>query len=202
MADAAQVVRYDHLSGPEAIPWKEIHQVRDRGMLSGSQPRAVLNYHKILHSELAGKAVIDVGVGMGVMARHLWKIGATRVIGVDVVPEALVQLEHRTGRYLVEQLPVFPPADCAICHLVMQHCNDELMAATLKGIHDSLNPGSWLSVQFAGATATVPGDRGDVVWRSKGECRKFSEDAGFKILSSNLQWTHGPVEWYVFRCQR
>ncbi len=200
--DAAKIVKYDHVNGPPEIPWKEIHQVRDRGMLSGSNLCAVFNYHKILHSELAGKAVIDVGVGLGIMARQLWGLGATRVIGVDVVPEALGQLEYRAESYLVKDLPVVPPADCAICHLVMQHCNDELMAETLKGIHGSLKPGGWLSVQFAGATGVVPGDRGDVVWRSKGECLKFSEDAGFKILSSNLQWTHGPVEWYVFRCQR
>ena len=200
--NAAQIVRYDHIDGPELIPWKEIHQVRDRGMLSGSNPHAVLNYHKILHSDLSGKAVIDVGVGMGIMARHLWTLGVTRVIGVDIVPEALVQLEYRAESYLVEDLPVVPLADCAICHLVMQHCSDELVSKTLKGLHGSLSPSGWLSVQFGGATGPVPGDRGDVVWREKEQCRELCESAGFLILASNLQWTHGPVEWYVFRCRR
>lgn len=200
--EAAQIVRYDHIDGPELIPWKEIHQVRDRGMLSGSQPSAVLKYHHIGASELSGKAVIDVGVGLGVMDHRLWSMVATRVIGVDIVAEALVQLEGRTERYLVEDLPIKSPADCAICHLVMQHCSDDLAAKTLEGLWESLRPGGWLSVQFGGSTGPVPGDRGDVVWREQEVCYKMCQDAGFKVYWNCVHREFGAVEWYVFRCRR
>ena len=61
---------------------------------------------------MAGKTVVDFGCGSGILALAALKLGAERVVGVDIDPQALQATKENARRNGVEdRLDVYLPQD-------------------------------------------------------------------------------------------
>lgn len=79
---------------------------------TGSHPTTALCLTWLSNSDLSGKTVIDFGCGSGILACAAAKLGAARVIGTDIDPQALLASKQNAERnqvelelYLPEQMP-------------------------------------------------------------------------------------------------
>ena len=62
--------------------------------------------------DLTGKTVIDFGCGSGILAIAAIKLGAEKVVGIDIDPQALVASKDNAERNgVVDQLEVYMPQD-------------------------------------------------------------------------------------------
>jgi ribosomal protein L11 methyltransferase len=79
---------------------------------SGTHPTTALCLEWLDGLELAGKAVLDVGCGSGILALAALKQGAARAVGIDNDPQALAASEDNAQRNGVgERLALFAPGD-------------------------------------------------------------------------------------------
>ncbi|WP_115720147.1 50S ribosomal protein L11 methyltransferase [Gallaecimonas mangrovi] len=62
--------------------------------------------------DLSGKTVVDFGCGSGILAIAALKLGAKRVVGVDIDPQAIeASLANATRNDVAEQLELYLPKD-------------------------------------------------------------------------------------------
>ncbi len=79
---------------------------------TGTHPTTALCLEWLDGLNLAGKTVIDFGCGSGILAIAAIKLGAQRVIGIDIDPQALTASKDNANRNgVAEQLNVFLPQD-------------------------------------------------------------------------------------------
>jgi len=122
--------------------WENQHQKKDTYWLTGSSAQNVLRYHG--NPPISG-IILDIGIGM---ARFMKDISKTHTImGVDISPEAVKRGSQYGDCFLVDQLSSVPPVDWAFCHLVFQHCSDEIVQKIIDEV--PLKPGGIFSFQFA-----------------------------------------------------
>jgi len=79
---------------------------------TGGHPTTALCLTWLSNADLTGKTVIDFGCGSGILACAAAKLGAARVIGTDIDPQALLASEQNAQLnqvslelYLPEQMP-------------------------------------------------------------------------------------------------
>ncbi len=86
---------------------------------------------------LAGRNVLDVGCGSGILALAALKLGAARAVGVDNDPQALAATHDNAGRNgLAAQLEVFAPDDAPIARYPVVVAN--ILAVALDALADTL----------------------------------------------------------------
>ncbi|ANS86706.1 50S ribosomal protein L11 methyltransferase [Vibrio scophthalmi] len=79
---------------------------------TGTHPTTALCLEWLESIDLAGKTVIDFGCGSGILAIAAIKLGAEKVIGIDIDPQALVASKDNAERNgVAEQLHVYLPQD-------------------------------------------------------------------------------------------
>ncbi|WP_456296350.1 50S ribosomal protein L11 methyltransferase [Vibrio sp. AK197] len=79
---------------------------------TGTHPTTALCLEWLEGLDLAGKTVIDFGCGSGILAIAAIKLGAERVIGIDIDPQALHASKDNAERNgVADQLNVFLPQD-------------------------------------------------------------------------------------------
>lgn len=79
---------------------------------TGTHPTTSLCLRWLDALELTGNTVVDFGCGSGILALAALKLGATRVVGIDIDPQALQASMENARRNQVEQrLEVFLPQD-------------------------------------------------------------------------------------------
>ena len=79
---------------------------------TGTHPTTALCLEWLEGIDLAGKTVIDFGCGSGILAIAAIKLGAAKVIGIDIDPQALVASKDNAERNgVVDQLNVYLPQD-------------------------------------------------------------------------------------------
>ncbi|MDJ1131411.1 class I SAM-dependent methyltransferase [Streptomyces iconiensis] len=101
--------------------------------------------------EVAGKRVLDVGCGDGVYARMVQRMGASRVVGVDV-SSAMVDLARSEGKEAIEYLvhdvatlPVLGSFDVALAANVLHYAPDrQVLARMCRRVFANLAPGGRL----------------------------------------------------------
>ncbi|MBQ4843903.1 50S ribosomal protein L11 methyltransferase [Pseudoalteromonas sp. MMG005] len=92
--------------------------------------------------DLIGKTVVDFGCGSGILGIAAIKLGAERVIGIDIDPQALAASKDNAGRngvadqlevYLPENQPEFS-ADIVVANILAQPLRElhEIILAFLK----------------------------------------------------------------------
>lgn len=91
------------------------HVIRlDPGLAFGSGTHATtsLCLEWLAEAELAGKTVIDYGCGSGVLGLAALKLGAARVLAVDIDDQALLATRANAGaNHLADRVTVAAPAD-------------------------------------------------------------------------------------------
>ncbi|EJL7978483.1 50S ribosomal protein L11 methyltransferase [Vibrio cholerae] len=79
---------------------------------TGTHPTTALCLEWLDNLDLSGKTVIDFGCGSGILAIAAIKLGAAKVIGIDIDPQALLASKDNAARNGVEdQIEVYLPKD-------------------------------------------------------------------------------------------
>ncbi|OFI69847.1 50S ribosomal protein L11 methyltransferase [Vibrio cholerae] len=79
---------------------------------TGTHPTTALCLEWLDNLDLSGKTVIDFGCGSGILAIASIKLGAAKVIGIDIDPQALLASKDNAARNGVEdQIDVYLPKD-------------------------------------------------------------------------------------------
>jgi ribosomal protein L11 methyltransferase len=100
--------------------WREIPEpdavnvMLDPGLAfgTGTHPTTALCLEWLEGLDLKGKTVIDFGCGSGILAIAAIKLGAEKVIGIDIDPQALLASKDNAERNgVADQLEVFLPQD-------------------------------------------------------------------------------------------
>lgn len=79
---------------------------------TGTHPTTALCLEWLDNLDLSGKTVIDFGCGSGILAIAAIKLGAAKVIGIDIDPQALLASKDNAARNSVEdQIDVYLPKD-------------------------------------------------------------------------------------------
>jgi ribosomal protein L11 methyltransferase len=79
---------------------------------TGTHPTTALCLEWLESLNLEGKTVIDFGCGSGILAIAAIKLGAAKVIGIDIDPQALVASKDNAQRNgVADQLELFLPQD-------------------------------------------------------------------------------------------
>ena len=79
---------------------------------TGTHPTTALCLQWLDGLDLAGKTVVDFGCGSGILAIAALKLGAARVIGIDIDPQAIQASRDNAERNgVADQLELFLPED-------------------------------------------------------------------------------------------
>ena len=185
--------------------WRECHAASDEQMLSGSPPAYVLGIHEIVVPQ--GGTVLDIGIGLGEMARYLKEQGC-HVHSMDITEEALDKVADVTeARWLITDTLPAGMFDLAICHLVAQHVSDDDLVPELRNVLQSLKPGAVLSIQFAMRPDAVGQVHELIDCRLGGACRdserarRIVEQAGGEVAYKTQPITKGVTWWYILHCK-
>lgn len=77
---------------------------------TGTHPTTALCLQWLDSLDLAGKTVIDFGCGSGILAIAAIKLGAAKVVGIDIDPQALQASRDNAGRNgVADQIEVYLP---------------------------------------------------------------------------------------------
>ncbi len=117
-------------AGAEPPPDIVITILPSMGFGTGHHESTRLCLGLLQRASLAGASVLDVGTGSGVLAIAAWRLGATRVIAVDLDGDALqsasdnLDLNHARGAVTLRQMDIArdagalgPPFDVVLANL-------------------------------------------------------------------------------------
>lgn len=112
---------------------------------TGSHPTTSLCLTVLDSLDLIGRTIIDYGCGSGVLGIAALKLGASRVIAVDIDPQALTATRDNAERngvdahILVQDADVAPPqGDCVLANILagpLIELKSRLTAACVEGGH-------------------------------------------------------------------
>ncbi|HDZ9534870.1 TPA: 50S ribosomal protein L11 methyltransferase [Vibrio cholerae] len=117
---------------------------------TGTHPTTALCLEWLDNLDLSGKTVIDFGCGSGILAIAAIKLGAAKVIGIDIDPQALLASKDNAARNGVEdQIEVYLPkdqpeglvADVVVANILAGPLRE--LSPIIKGL---LKPGGQLSM--------------------------------------------------------
>lgn len=79
---------------------------------TGTHPTTALCLQWLDGLDLAGKTVVDFGCGSGILGIAALKLGAARVIGIDIDPQAIqASRDNATRNGVADQIELYLPAD-------------------------------------------------------------------------------------------
>ncbi|RDV24893.1 50S ribosomal protein L11 methyltransferase [Alteromonas aestuariivivens] len=79
---------------------------------TGTHPTTALCLRWLDGEDLSGKTVVDFGCGSGILALAALKLGAAKVIGIDIDPQALqASMENARRNQVEDRLSVYLPED-------------------------------------------------------------------------------------------
>ncbi|MFC5076281.1 Ribosomal protein L11 methyltransferase [Vibrio thalassae] len=108
---------------------------------TGTHPTTALCLEWLESLDLAGKTVIDFGCGSGILAIAAIKLGAAKVIGIDIDPQALTASKDNAERNgVADQLELFLPqnqpegliADVVVANILAGPLRD--LSGVIKGL--------------------------------------------------------------------
>ena len=130
--------------------WNRWHQT---GQVESTSPEGLSNLHDVAALFIPGATFLDVGVGVGGMAK--WAVAKGLIVDcVDVADYAKGHVEGVCRRfYLPPDLGFMPDGeyDFALSHLVAQHMTDSELCHQVAQVVRALKPTGVFSIQFAGS---------------------------------------------------
>ena len=130
--------------------WEQAHSEKKSLWLTGSPPLEVINRLSVSEDVRNPKAtILDVGVGLGYMAQHLFKNGK-RSWALDISKSALDRVSPFVeGTFISpDELPD-GKFSLVMHHLVAQHMNDRDLSHQIRQLIRSLSEDGLISMQFA-----------------------------------------------------
>lgn len=119
--------------------WEEKHSKSDLQWLAGTDMIPLLKYYNLLPTDLLGKRVMEIGIGMGNAVSEMSKI-AWKTYAVDISDLALERIKNNVDQtYQTNNLKYAPECDIIICHLVFLHCDDDEVTRIINDIPLSEN---------------------------------------------------------------
>lgn len=111
--------------------WESAHNIENRLWLTGSNPNGLMKMYGVqMPSE---KLVMDIGVGLGDFSRTMHANG-NRVCAVDISEHALSKVSMYADTFITYDIAKAPQVDMAFCHLVLQHCNNNMVEFIFRNI--------------------------------------------------------------------
>lgn len=126
------------------IPDKDaVNVILDPGLAfgTGTHPTTAMCLQYLDKCELRGKTVIDYGCGSGILSIAAIKLGADKVIGIDIDPQAILASEENAKRndvvgslelYLVENKPESLNSDMVVANILAGPLRE--LAPTLQSL--------------------------------------------------------------------
>ena len=196
----------DNMENPSQF-WDQQHEKDEVFWLTGTLPETIIDLHRL--SEIP-HTVMEIGVGQGQFIRELFK-RKCEIYAVDVSQNALDKLGHLTDHsILTEDLVNVPEEsiDLAVCHLVFQHCSDDMVLFIIKEVYRLLKPGGLFSFQIAGHQGLDKLDdfhkngidSGTHYFRDKDKISDILKESGvskFEFINGLYFPSQGYVEWYI-----
>jgi SAM-dependent methyltransferase len=125
--------------------WEKKHADSDGYWISDTNhARLILDIHNL--SDPRYIKVLDIGIGQGHLARHLFQLG-NDVACSDISVTALNAVKRFAKTYHTSLIHTIPPVDLCICNLVFQHCTDEECARIIADVN--LTDSGKFTFQFA-----------------------------------------------------
>jgi hypothetical protein len=130
--------------------WQKLHETDNIEWLAGSSPYSVYKFHKITPPK--NKTILEIGIGLGHSIEVMDK--DNKVIAVDICQKALDRVSHIADTFLTEDMGDIQEGsvDTALCHLVFQHCTDEMVEFIIEKTLRCLTPEGSFHFQFAECT--------------------------------------------------
>lgn len=181
--------------------WDTKHRTDDRLWLTGTTLDEYRAFYEL--PPPGGLAVTEIGVGLGVATRQLAQAGAV-VTAVDVSPVALACVASWATRALLTlDLPAAPPADLALCHLVLQHVPEGEMARIFREL--PLKPGGTFAFQFAYLCDGRPLDLPEHYWHPREETLELARRCGLDVTwtrEEEFPWDDRRIAWTLAKARR
>ena len=116
---------------------------------TGTHATTALCLEWLENQDLTGKTVVDFGCGSGILGIAAIKLGAKRVIGIDIDPQALAaSIDNAERNNVADQLEVYLPQDQPEFSADIMVAN--ILAAPLRELHQVilglLKPGGGLAL--------------------------------------------------------
>ena len=191
--------------------WENAHRQKKQLWLTGSPPQEVITRLDV-ESEIKGNnfPILDVGVGLGLMARYLFDIGKA-VEALDISATALERVKPYVSATFLDASEL--PNDhfsLIMHHLVAQHMADTSLKTQIQDLRRSLKVGGVIALQFS-APVNHTSDRssdlgvsdqaGGMVMLTPKEMTALIESAGGNIHSVSPReiWTKYDSQYWVVK---
>lgn len=190
--------------------WEKKHFNKEKYWLTGSKLVEIMSYHdlfdEIIVKNNKKNKILEIGVGMGNLIKEL-KDYYGIIFGCDISEKALNNVKHLANKtFLTNELNKIPPVDLAICHLVFQHCDDEMVKFIIQNVNLS-NKGTFC-FQFAELQGepnkilkkNLGGDN-PMYYRSLNRIREIVNETNKKIvkISKPVKFDTENLTWYMIR---
>jgi len=188
--------------------WNKAHKIKSHYWLSGTPPEEVFSRFRINENDLRvqGSFLLDVGVGEGLMARHLSKLGIN-FDALDISIKALQQISRFAKETFTDasQLPS-KKYTLVMHHLVAQHMSNIELTTQLRYLVNSLRPSGRISMQIMTpmnsknwkSNDSMENQKLGLVKRSKSEIIEIIEKCNGKLSIFEKLETFPDIEseWY------
>lgn len=128
--------------------WDKAHSINDKWMLTNSSALEMCKLHNITIPHL--KLVMEIGIGFGNFIKECNE-RENATIAIDISQIALDRVKFFSDTYLTKNMISISNniVDLAVCHLVFQHCKEEIVEFIISNTIRILKPNGIFSFQFA-----------------------------------------------------
>jgi len=192
--------------------WNRVHRKNQSLWITGSAPESVYNFHSF-PSEVEGKAIMEIGVGTGGSIKHLSK--KNDVYAIDICEEALGRVSDISTVAFTKDMRTLGDGfiDLALCHLVFQHCDDDMVEFIISNVMYALREDGVFHFQFAHLPQEIAlhkeiqwaRDNGIMHFRTLAEMNELVERSGGVVsyCSDARVWPNSNnITWYMMQAKR